>query len=63
MWGDPNKCAHYPKSKILAEKAIWEIYNEQNLQQHHTEVVSVLPSLVLGPGLTNHNNSSEALVA
>ena len=62
-WGDPAKCAHYPKSKILAERAIWEIYNKQNLQHYHTEVVSVLPSLVLGPGLTVHKNSSETLLA
>jgi dihydroflavonol-4-reductase len=25
-WSDINLCAHYPKSKILAEKAAWEIY-------------------------------------
>ena len=26
LWGDENKCSHYPKSKILAEKAAWEFW-------------------------------------
>jgi hypothetical protein len=25
-WSDVTKCFHYPKSKVLAEKAAWEIY-------------------------------------
>lgn len=63
MWSDLSLCSHYPKSKTLAEKAIWELYNQQNLQVQHTEVVSILPCLVLGPELTGHNNSSEAFIA
>jgi len=62
-WADPTKCAHYPKSKILAEKALWELYNAQDLKSAHTEIVSVLPSLVLGPGLTAHGNSSETMIS
>lgn len=62
-WADPTKCAHYPKSKILAEKALWELYNKQDLTKQHTDIVSVLPSLVLGPGLAVHGNSSEGLIA
>lgn len=62
-WADPTKCAHYPKSKILAERALWELYNKQDLTGPHTEIVSVLPSLVLGPGMTVHGNSSENQLA
>jgi hypothetical protein len=25
-WSDITKCFHYSKSKVLAEKAAWEIY-------------------------------------
>jgi dihydroflavonol-4-reductase len=62
-WADPSKCSHYPKSKILAERALWELYNKQDLKGQHTEIVSVLPSLVLGPGMAVHGNSSEAQIA
>lgn len=60
MWSDTNKCSHYPKSKTLAEKAAWEFY-----EQHKSkiEVTVVNPSMVLGPPLSKHGNSSEALVA
>lgn len=63
MWADPSKCSAYGKSKVLAEQAIWELYKGQNLQSPHTEVVSLLPCLVLGPGLTKHGNPSEVLIA
>jgi len=62
-WSDPAKCSHYPKSKVLAEKALWELYHAQDLKSAHTDIVSVLPSLVLGPGLAVHSNSSEAMIA
>jgi dihydroflavonol-4-reductase len=61
-WADPTKCSHYPKAKILAEKALWELYNGQDHKSAHTEMVSVLPTLALGPGLTAHGNSSETMV-
>ena len=62
MWADPTKCTHYSKSKILAEKAIWDIYYSQNLQHQHTEMVSALPSLVFGPGVSAHGNFSEGFI-
>jgi dihydroflavonol-4-reductase len=62
-WADPTKCAHYPKSKILAEKVLWELYHAQDLKSAHTDIVSVLPALVLGPGLTVHGNSSETMIS
>lgn len=62
-WADPTKTANYPKSKILAEKVLWELYHAQDLKSAHTDIVSVLPSLVLGPGLTAHGNSSETMIA
>ncbi len=58
-WSDVTKCFHYPKSKILAEKAAWNIY-EKNKDK--IQFVSVLPSLVLGPLYSKHGNSSEAIL-
>ena len=58
-WSDVTKCFNYPKSKILAEKAAWSIY-EKNKDK--IQFVSVLPSLVLGPLFSRHGNSSEALI-
>ena len=59
-WADLSKISHYPKSKVLAEKATWEFY-----EKHKTEiqVAVVNPSLILGPGLSVHGNSSEKLIA
>jgi nucleoside-diphosphate-sugar epimerase len=48
-WGDETKCSHYPKSKILAEKKVWEFY-EKN--KNSIEVAVVNPSMVIGPGNT-----------
>jgi len=59
-WSDLSKCAHYPKSKILAERAAWEFY-EKNKDKIDVTVVN--PSLVLGPTLTRQGNASEALIA
>jgi nucleoside-diphosphate-sugar epimerase len=60
-WADPNKCpAAYPKSKILAEKAAWDLW-EKNKDK--IEFATVLPSLVFGPVFTKHSNSSETLMA
>ena len=58
-WSDINKCSHYPKSKVLAEKAAWEIY-EKN--KDRIKLTTVLPSLVLGPEFIAHGNTSEGLM-
>jgi dihydroflavonol-4-reductase len=58
-WSDTNKCSHYPKSKVLAERAAWEFY-EKNKEK--IQITTVLPSLVLGPSFTVHGNTSEGLM-
>jgi len=42
---------------------MWELYKTQNLQHYHTEVVSVLPVLVFGPGATIHGGTSETMIS
>ena len=59
-WSDITKTTHYPKSKILAEKAAWEFYEKH---KNDIEMTVVNPSLIIGPGLSVHNNSSEKLFA
>jgi nucleoside-diphosphate-sugar epimerase len=61
-WGKVEKCDPYPKSKIMAEREFWEMYRRQDLTKQHTEMVTVLPALVMGPGLMLHKNSSEGIV-
>ena len=58
-WSDVNKCSHYPKSKVLAEKAAWEFY-EKNKEK--IQITTVLPSLVFGPCFVAHGNTSEGLI-
>jgi len=59
-WSREDILPAYPKSKVKAEKAAWEFY-EQN--KGKIEVATVLPSLVFGPIYTKHGNSSETLIA
>jgi len=59
-WADLTKISHYPKSKVLAEKAAWEFYEAH---KGEIQMTVVNPSLILGPGLSVHGNASEILVA
>ena len=59
-WADINKTSHYRKSKILAEKAVWEFYEAHKKE---IQITVVHPSLVIGPAFSVHNNSSEKLLA
>ena len=59
-WSDLSLLQFYPKSKFLAEKLFWA---EAEKHGNELEFVAVLPSLVLGPALSKHGNSSEAFVA
>jgi dihydroflavonol-4-reductase len=52
-WADVTKTSHYAKSKILAEKALWELYKAQD-PNHKTEVVAIMPSLLLGPTVNDN---------
>jgi len=59
-WSDPTKCSHYPKSTVIAEKAVWEFYDKN---KDKIDVTVVNPSMVLGPIYTVHGNASESLLA
>jgi dihydroflavonol-4-reductase len=59
-WSDEKLLHFYPKSKYLAEKLFWA---EAEKHGNEMEFVSVLPSLVVGPPLSRHGNSSEAFVS
>lgn len=46
----------------MAEKKIWEIYDQQDLTKPHTELVVLLPSLIVGPLYSSHTTASQALL-
>lgn len=48
-WPDPSCTSNYTKSKILAERTLWDLYKSQDLSSPHTEITSILPSLMFGP--------------
>jgi dihydroflavonol-4-reductase len=43
-WSDPAECGAYPKAKLYAERAAWDLAAEHNL-----ELVTLLPGGVNGP--------------
>lgn len=56
-WSDPDCLGPYEKSKYLAEKAAWDFVAALPEDQRF-ELVSVIPSLVLGPPLIKGDYSS-----
>jgi len=60
LWSKEEMCPPYPKSKVRAEKAAWEFY-EQN--KGKLELVVINPCLVLGPMFIQHKNTSESLLS
>lgn len=62
-WLDVNKIeksffSAYQKSKILAEKAAWDFYEEYKSKGKCFDFATVLPSLTLGPLLHPNNRTS-----
>jgi dihydroflavonol-4-reductase len=43
-WSDVDRCGPYPRSKVYAERAAWDLVRDERL-----ELVTVNPGLVLGP--------------
>lgn len=58
IWNTTSSLKHnaYSYSKTVAEKEAWEI----NKKQKQWDLVTINPSLVLGPPLNPHNTSSES---
>lgn len=48
----------YQKSKILAEKAAWDFYNEHKNEANCFELVTIIPVWVIGPPLSAASGSS-----
>jgi len=58
IWNTTSSIKHQPYSysKLLAEKEAWKI----NEQQSRWDLIVINPSLVLGPALNPHTNTSES---
>ena len=57
-WAEPGNVDPYSKSKIMAERAAWDI-----AKQHEIELVAICPGLVLGPILEDRVQSSVRVIA
>jgi len=60
-WAKVDEALPYQKSKALAEKAAWE-YVQQLPQEGRMELVTLCPSLILGPLLTETGGDSSKTV-
>jgi len=59
-WSNETLCPPYEKSKLLAEKAVWEFHRKH---RGEIDIVTINPGLVLGPSLSkNFFASGEILV-
>lgn len=61
-WSNPDRpegMGDYAASKVLAEKAAWDY---QASQKNPFELVTILPTLLLGPGIASPNVVSEEFV-
>ena len=60
-WSDETKCPPYEKSKLKAELSAWEFV--ENLEEgKRFELVTMNPSVVIGPPLTMSNGQSTSLM-
>lgn len=58
-WVDSTYMTGYVKSKILAEKALWDFYGKH---KGEIEIVAINPSFVLGPSLSENLSSSSLFI-
>lgn len=58
-WNHKSSLTHQPYaySKTQAERLAWELYEQQNDPLHTWELISINPSLIIGPGITVHNHA------
>jgi len=64
-WSDPSAGNHieaYSKSKTLAEKAAWD-FKKANADTHDIEIVTINPSLILGPSFVGAGFSSGDIIS
>lgn len=60
-WSNPDKCAPYPKSKTLAERAAWD-YVKSLPPDRRFELAVINPGFVLGPLLNADQGTSGELI-
>jgi nucleoside-diphosphate-sugar epimerase len=60
-WSDLKACPTYEKSKTLAEQAAWD-YQRSLPEGDRFELVTINPSLILGPALIASDFTSGALI-
>jgi dihydroflavonol-4-reductase len=56
-WANPDLAAAYPRSKFFAERAAWDFARD-----HHLELVTINPALILGPLQTATRRTSVELI-
>lgn len=64
-WSDPSVGDHidpYSKSKTMAEKAAWD-FKKANAETHDIEIVTINPSLILGPSFVGAGFSSGDIIS
>lgn len=57
-WGNPERAMPYPKSKMLAEKAGWDLHAEHVKAGGTTQLCTVHPGAVFGPQITTSGHAS-----
>lgn len=63
-WSDPSPGDHidpYSKSKTMAEQAAWA-FKEKNKETHDIEIVTINPSLIMGPAFVGAGFSSGEII-
>jgi len=64
-WSNPAPGDHidpYSKSKTMAEKAAWA-FKEKHKETHDIEVVTINPSLIMGPAFVGAGFSSGEIIS
>ncbi len=62
-WADPDKVGTYAKSKVLAEKAAWDLVNAQT-GSDQMELTVINPGGIMGPTLTGETTgASTSMIA
>ncbi len=58
-WAIPDHIAPYEKSKVLAEKASWDIYNKN---KGKIKMTVINPGLILGPVFSSNQCASSDII-
>lgn len=58
-WNTSSSLTHQPYSysKVMAERRAWELYEQQDKDQPHWQLVTINPAMIFGPPLVNNSHS------